>query len=56
MNVDAKPKDKAIVSLVETKMVSRLTRLRAGMGRTHFGIMPLVQKFVIEVIQWRKIS
>jgi hypothetical protein len=30
MNVDANPKDKAMVSLVETRRISRVTRLRAG--------------------------
>ena len=30
MNVDANPKDKAMVSLVETRRVSRVARLRVG--------------------------
>jgi hypothetical protein len=47
MNIVAKPKDKAMVSLVETKIVSRLTRLRRS-GTNSFVDLPIGQKIMIE--------
>lgn len=47
MNVEAKPKDKAIVSLVETEIVSRLTRLRRS-GTNAFVDSLIGQKIMIE--------
>jgi hypothetical protein len=47
MNVEAKPKDKAIVSLVETEIVSRLTRLRHS-GTNAFVDSSIRQKIMIE--------
>jgi hypothetical protein len=47
MNVEAKPKDKAIVSLVETEIVSRLTRLRRS-GTNAFVDSSIGQKIIIE--------
>jgi hypothetical protein len=47
MNVVAIPKDKAIVSLVETKIVSRVTRLRRS-GTNAFVDSSIGQKIMIE--------
>jgi hypothetical protein len=47
MNVVAMPKDKAIVSLVETKIVSRVTRLRRS-GTNAFVDSSIGQKIMIE--------
>ncbi len=47
MNVDAKPKDKAMVSLVETKPLSHLTRLRGDELQTHFRVVPPVGELLI---------
>jgi hypothetical protein len=47
MKVEAKPKDKAMVSLVETKIVSRLTRLRHSETNAYVD-SPIGQKIMIE--------
>jgi hypothetical protein len=47
MNVVAMPKDKANVSLVETKIVSRVTRLRCS-GTNAFVDSSIGQKIMIE--------